>query len=231
MDLKEKDVLVVIEDKISFGDSLNSRRTEKESPIKGHVQIYEILPNKEKKLIFENNNLVVYLGREWVASRILNLTNVNLVAPNNPTPDEFICWFGLGSGGTYAGDPFDPVPPSSTNVQLNSEVPFSDVDDHSELGDFRGGYYYKHILYDTTSAADIYQMDENNDNKYLIAKVQLEVGEDVANDTLVSEACLFTAASGLAGYNGPFHLFARVTFPSIYKSADRILFFVWYLYC
>jgi len=230
MDLKEKDVLVVIKDEISLGDALNtSPITKKEAPIKGRVEIYEMVKG-EKKLIYEKNNLVVYLGREWVASRILGVTDPNLTAPYNPTADEYICWFGLGSGGTTIVDPFDPAPPSSTNQSLNTEVPFSTVDDFSELGDFRSGAYYKHILY-SADPTTLYEADINNDNRYLISRVQIEIGSEDANGSLISEAGLFTAASPTAGYGGPFHMFARVTFPSIYKSSDRILFFIWYLYC
>lgn len=228
MELKEKDIMIVVEDQLSFRDSLNSSPVKKESPIKGHVQIFEIV-NGEKKLTFEKDNLVVYLGREWVASRIFNRISPNLIPPYIPTPvapDEFICWLGLGSGGTFTPDGYDPAPPSSTNQDLVTEIIINTIDPSSHLGDLRGGGYYKHKLFDV-----IYEPDTNNASRYLIAQVQIQIDEDDANTQLISEAGLFTAASSAAGYSGDFHLFARVTFPSIYKSIDRILFFVWYLYC
>jgi len=222
MKLKDKDIVIVIEDQIRFGDSFNSELVEnREAPIKGHVQIYEIV-NKEKKLLYEKDNLVVYLGREYVASRIFNKINVNIT----PQPTEFIGWLGLGSGGTTLVDPFDPAPPSSTNIDLVTPIPFNTIDGYSHLGDLTGGSYYKHRLYDV-----IFEQDINNASRYLIAQVQIEVGEEDANGYLISEAGLFTATSSTPGYSGDFHLFARVTFPSMYKSADRILLFIWYLYC
>jgi len=225
MELKEKDVVVVIKDEISFGDALNSEpMRNKESGLKGHVQIYEILDG-EKKLIYEKDNLVVYLGREYVASRIFNKVNTNLVSPNDPAPDEFICWFGLGSGGTTLVDPFDPAPPSSTNTDLNTPIMINVIDDIN-CGDLREDGYYKHNLYDV-----IFEPDVNNASKYLIAQVQFQIESGDANSSLISEAGLFTSSDSSSGSAGPFHLFARVTFPSIYKSEDRILFFVWYLYC
>jgi len=226
MELKEKDIMIVVEDGINFGDALNSQSIRnRESPIKGHVQMYEIV-NGEKKLIFEKDNLVVYCGREWVASRIFNKTNTHLVPPCDSTADEFICWLGLGSGGTTIVDPFDPAPPSSTNTDLVTEIIFSIDDPTSHLGDLRVDGYYKHKLHDV-----IFETDINNASKYLIAQIQIDIGSSDANGFLISEAALFTAASAAAGYSGDFHLFARVTFPSIYKSEDRLLFFVWYLYC
>jgi hypothetical protein len=231
MELKEKDVLVVIEDKISFGDRLNSSPVVKEeSPIKGRVEVYELVDGK-RKLIYEKNNLVVYLGREWVTSRIVGQTNTNLIPPHTPSPvtaDEYICWFGLGSGGTTLVDPFDPTPPSSTNLSLATEIPFNSIDTFSQLGDYRDGYYWKHNI---DPARITFDQDINNNNKYLITKVELEVGTEDANGGLISEAALFTASSPTAGYAGPFHIFARVTFPSIYKTTDRFLYFIWYLYC
>lgn len=232
MELKEKDVVVVIEDRISFGDALNSEAIRnKESLIKGHVQIYEIV-NGEKKLTFEKDNLVVYLGREYVASRIFNRENTNLIPPNDPTIDEFICWFGLGSGGTVSGDPsidpFDPAPPSSTNTDLVTSIMIN-LTDNVNCGDLRStpyDGYYKHKLSDV-----IFEADVNNASRYLIAQIQFEVGVNDADGSLINEAGLFTASDETGGSVGPFHLFARITFPSIYKSVDRILFFIWYLYC
>ena len=228
MELKEKDVLVVIKDELSFGDALNSQSVRnRESPIKGHVQIYEIV-NGEKKLTFEKDNLVVYLGREYTASRIFNQVNPNLIPPYAPAPDEFICWFGLGSGGTYTPDGFDPAPPSSTNNDLVPPIMIN-FSDNINCGDLRSvpvpGYYKHQIL------PVIFEPDTNNASRYLIARVQFEIGIDDANTQIISEAGLFTAADPLGESVGPFHLFARVTFPSIYKSVDRVLFFIWYLYC
>ena len=225
MELKEKDITIVIKDEIRFGDVL-SKLPEQENKIelKGHVQIYEVV-NGEKKLTFEKDNLVVYLGREYVASRIFNKLNTNLVSPNDPAPDEFICWAGLGSGGTTGIDPFDSAPPSSTNTDLVTPIMIN-LTDNVNCGDLREDGYYKHKLLDI-----IFETDINNSSKYLIAQVQFQIESDDANGSLISEAGLFTASDQTGDYDGPFHLFARVTFPSIYKSADRILFFIWYLYC
>jgi hypothetical protein len=56
------------------------------------------------------------------------------------------------------------------------------------------------------------------------------MGLDDGVGQLMNEAGLFTAASSAPGYSGTFHLFAKVTFPTIYKSDTRELLFVWYLY-
>jgi len=74
---------------------------------KGFVEIYETTSNGVKKLLGKPN-LVVYNGREWVGERIFNTTNVSVTS----SPGDFIAWFGLGDGGTPAGDPLNPTAPS-----------------------------------------------------------------------------------------------------------------------
>ena len=232
MEIKEKDIIVVIEDKMSFGDSSGKAPSRsKESPIKGHVQMYEVV-NGERKLIFEKSNLVVYLGREWVASRIFGLDNPNI---SPVSADEFICWFGLGSGGTViSGDPFVPDPPSSTNIDLNTSVMIH-ATDNVNCGDPRSTPdigFYKHKIWRTPYPTDVtFEQDPNNANAWLIIGIQVIIGTEDANGGLLSEAGLFTSDSDTGGHTGPFHLFARVTFPSIYKDNSRQLIFVWYLYC
>ena len=61
-------------------------------------------------------------------------------------------------------------------------------------------------------------------------KITTTIGIDDANGEQLSEAGLFSAASRVGAYSGQFSLFARVTFPSLVKSSDRRLIFVWYLY-
>lgn len=193
----------------------------------GYVEIYEVEENGKKKLVGKSN-LVLYHGREMLAQRLVNISN----NPNvTPTKDEFITWFGLGNGGVILGDPLNPSPPVLTDTQLTSEMMITATDSSAadyhvltEPGYDKTGYYK--IPFDEVE----FEQDELNDDKWLILKIQITVGSAYANGEQISEAGLFSAESALGGYTGQFSLFARVTFPSIVKTADRRLIFSWYLY-
>lgn len=217
---KEKDLLIKIEDRYCecMKDSIGHRHEKKKNTPSGYVQIYEIDENGTKKLVGKSN-LVVYLGREWLATRIFNVSNPLV----DPEPSEWICWFGLGTGGALPGDPFDPIPPTNLDTDLDTPVGINATD--STCGDFHDGFYFKHPL-------DIvkFEQDSENENKYLIIRAEITISNDDANGNNLSEAGLFTAASSSGGYAGPFHMYARVTFPTITKSVTRQLLFVWYIY-
>lgn len=197
-----------------FQDSFfNKSMNHKERPA-GYVEIYD-----EDKQLIGKSNLVVYSGREVVASRMLNIQNPYIT----PTPDEFICWFGIGSGGCPVGDPLNPISPSNTDIDLTSPVGINASD--ATCADFHDGYYYKHPL-----EAVNYEQDAENDNAYLIAKITITLSIYDANGNNLSEAGLYTAASDAGGYSGNFTLYARITFPTIVKTSSRQLTFIWYLF-
>lgn len=190
------------------------------SNIKGFVEVYELLDARKEQLIGKSN-LVVYMGREWLISRIFNSQNPNIDSSNG----EAIYWIGVGSGGCELANPLIPVPPTNDDTGLNSEIVFTSVNS-PYYGDYRAGYgYYKKVLDGIT-----YQQDSGNNNKYLIARINATVGAGDAVGCTVNEAALFTAMSGSGGWNGPFHMFARVTFASIVKTSERRLIFYWYIF-
>lgn len=205
-------------------DSVNRRTEEVRSP-KGFVEIYDVLDDGTKKLIGKNN-LVLYMGREWLASRAFNLANPYI----SPSQSEFLSWFGLGDGGVIPGDPFNPSPPVITQTDLSSRVMINPTDascaDYHviEPGYLEAGYYKKPF------EGIEYEIDSLNNDKYLIVKVTIAIASTDANDKQLSEAALFTSESNVGSYTGPFHIFARVTFPSIVKTSDRRLIFAWFLY-
>lgn len=213
---------VVIEVKDRYGECLSdaSRLVQNEKRPKGFVHIYELDKDGVKKLV-QKSNLVLYQGREIVASHMFNIQNPNITA----SPNEFICWFGLGSGGAPEGNPFVPNPPSSTDIELSTPVMINATDSTCAGFVVGLGGYTKHP-FDTIT----FQQDPYNSDRYLIIQVLTTMGLDDAVGKTVNEAGLYTANSAAGGYGGEFHLFARVTFPSIYKSDTRELLFVWYLY-
>lgn len=222
---KDKNVFSIeAHDKWELGDKINNDLKNehlKERGMRGWVEIYEVKDgNKE---LISKNNLVVYQGRAWAATRIFNTENAEVVTDK----DEFICWFGLGSGGTPEGDPFTPNSPTNLDTDLSTPVGISQTD--ATCADFYDGWYHKHP-FDSVA----FEQDPDNSLKYLIVKVTTTIGVEDANGStgtqLINEAGLFSSLSAAGGYSGDFHLFARVTFPTIAKDNSRQLLFIWYIY-
>lgn len=215
-----------------LSDKTNVNKSETRRP-RGDVCIYEITSDGKKKLVHKNN-LVVYIGREMLAQRLVNVNNPLF---SFPTKDEFVSWFGLGEGGVRPADPLDPIPPNNNNEYLMAPIPVSDSTgiiyaDFHNVGDPYppGGVYSATGSYVKSFDTVEFEADVLNDNRYLIIKITTIIGVDEANGYQLSEAGLFSAASSSGGYNGNFTLFAKITFPSLIKTADRRLIIVWYLY-
>jgi len=237
---KVKDTTIVIKE--MYGDNCLVDQVGIDIPTerrpRGEVHIYEQLDDGKKELVHKSN-LIVYLGREMLAQRLVNVNNTSV----DPTKDEWLQWFGVGDGGVRPADPLDPTPPINDDEYLYSPVMISDTtsslyaDPHS-AGEVRAGdsyvypddgFYKKIFDQDDTNPVE-FETDILNDDKYLVIKITTTIGADDANGQQLSEAGLFSAASSTGGYAGQFSLFARVTYPSLIKTEDRRLIFVWYLY-
>lgn len=191
--------------------------SERLSP-KGYVEIFEKDENGDQKLV-SKSNLVLYLGREWIAERLANIDNPNTTL----TRDMFLSWLGVGIGGALISDPLNPISPNSIDTNLTTETNFNAT--NTDYGDFRGGFYYKHPFDSIT-----FEQDTQNNNKYLIINITTTIGTDDCNGANINEAALFLSESTAAAHTGPFNIFSKITFPTIVKSDTRQLVFVWYIY-
>lgn len=227
MEKKQNILEINVHDKLALGDGMAKKKRindpedvviDKKRPA-GVVQIYEIDKITGNRKLVHKNNLVLYAGREWIASRLTGITNP--LIPSGATKDEYIRWAALGSGGT--GNPLDPDSPTNEDDDLFVEVPLNDT---GGIGytDYRGGDYYKKII---DSDDVIFEPDIPNASRLLAIKVSFQILSDDAVGQNVNEAGLYTAEDN----NGPWHIFARVTFPTIVKTVGRDLLFVWYVYC
>jgi len=209
-----------------LADSFDRKRKSGRKP-EGEVHIFEVTNDGEKKLLHKSN-LVVYLGREVLAQSFLRSANGT---GGTDYKDEFLTWFGLGSGGCLPADPLNPIAPNNQNTTLESNVMInvadaSCADNHiTAIEGYPVPGYYKHPF----DQVD-YETDPDNDDTYIVAKITVSIGVDDSNGSQISEAGLFTASARDGGWPGPFHLFSRVTFPTLVKTADRRLVFIWYLY-
>jgi len=220
--IKEPETIIVNIDE-NYGDSciadgFNKTSTKSRKP-EGFVEVYSIDEDGNKKQVAKSN-LVLFNGREWIASRIANIDNGSI----SPNSDEYISWFGLGNGGAPIGDPLNPNAPTNGMTNLSNEIAIHSSD--ISCADFRAGSYYKHPF-----DAIEFQQDGLNDNSYLILKITTTISTDHANGFNLNEAGLYTSNSNAGEHNGPFNIFSIVTFPSIVKDDTRQLVFYWYLYC
>jgi len=234
---KVKDTIIEARDfygENCLADKINNIGSSKPRRPAGEVHIYE-LDEKGRKQLIHKDNLVTYIGREMLAQRLVNYDNSFFATP---TKDEYVCWFGLGEGGVRPADPLDPVPPINNDQYLYSPVPVSDTtgstyaDFHTAGESFSGGTYaYTGSYVKSFDISGItFQADVLNDSSQLVIQIQTTIGVNDANGYQLSEAGLFSAESNVGGYDGNFTLFSRVTFPSLIKTADRRLIFVWYLF-
>ncbi len=225
LDEKDKDMTIFIKAEERYSDCLNDsfckcntiKREYRKVP-KNYVDIYEIKDNKRKLLT--RNNLIVSAGREWAASRILNMQNINITS----TPNEFLCWFGVGSGGCLLEDPLNPISPTNADTDLKNKVVMHES--NFSYGDYVSGEGYYKKQFDNIE----YIQDQYNDNAQLICLVTNSLTQDDANDNIINEAALYTGISSLSGYGGPFTLYAKITFQTIIKKPNMNLIFAWYLF-
>lgn len=226
MENKEKDVVIEAKDfyRDCISDGVDRPKRSIDTRPSGYVEIFEVDETGHKRLV-SKQNLVVYLGREWLISRAFNLDNTSIL----PAANQFVGWFGIGDGGCYSYDPLDPIPPTNLDLDLNNKIPFNSTDatygeylDSTSTSDI--GYYKKKI--------DIieYLQDIDNSDKYLIGRTTNIIGIDDGNGRTVSEAALYVAESLADGLAGPFHMYAKITFPTLVKSSTRHIVLIWYLF-
>ncbi len=243
-----KTTIIKAEDKYSecIGDSCFTEKPVRSRP-KGFVEVYDLDSNvnlskfKNKNLnkflkekgnhlgtfnteepIVKKDNLIVYDGREWLATKMFNLDNASIPS----TKEQSIYWFGIGSGGAPEIDPLVPTVPEPADSDLNDSIMINV--DTVNYGDYRSypdiGHYKKRF-----EAVD-FQEDVNYDNRQIIIQTTIVISGNDANGNVINEAGLFLAESDADEYSGDFTLFSRITFSSILKTDNRQLVFIWYIY-
>lgn len=193
---------------------------------RGQVQIFEKTKDGQIKLE-DKNNLVVYVGRNWLMQRAMNRS-----VTGTPGVNTFISWLGLGIGGATSANPLNPLLPALADEKLNQQIVINgsattDCVDNGKLHPF-------------DSIA--FNQDENNQDQTLIASITTTIGDNDANGPTgstgqaayydISEAGLYISNSNdaLIFDVASIKLFAKVTFSSIRKFSDRQLVFVWKIF-
>jgi len=202
---------------------------------KGQVLAYDKKPDGTLEKILDTSNLIVYQGREWLIQRALNQA---LSGDTHNSPGSFISWFGLGTGGASASI-LIPLVPLLTDTELYTPIIINDKTGTPCINDGK-----LHPLDEITLT-----QDPANNNKYLIASIQINIGADDADGPLggssvsdyydINEAGLYVSDSRTqSDFTGPdaalhlatIQLFARTTFSTIRKYSERSIVFIWNIY-
>jgi hypothetical protein len=159
-------------------------------------------------------NLVVRQGREFSLRKMFNIAY-----PSENTTQlgtRYINLFGIGTGGTPVSDPFTPIVPTPSDIELNSVTPFRVSATALSSGDaakyFDGRVtgsttaYYKKTF---TSTAIV--LDNTNDDYY--CKLTLNIDATDARGTIISELGLYTSVNTANVFTAP-KIATRVTFQS-----------------
>ncbi|MEM3859097.1 MAG: hypothetical protein QW478_06780 [Candidatus Micrarchaeaceae archaeon] len=183
--------------------------------MKGFVEIFTIDKKSNIKKLHSKSNLIVYLGREWLLSRIINYNNPNIT----PNSYDYISYLGIGIGGAPVTDPLNPIPPSNTDTQLAQQIPIV-----AGNPAYAGNGYY--INFNNVT----FLQDNLNLNSYLILRLDTLIDETMCNGYNINEAGLFTSNSNQPTLATEFFLFSRITYPTIAKGPDIAIQIIWYLY-
>lgn len=202
--------------------------------LRGQVQVFE----NNCKLV-DTSNIIVYLGREWLAQRAFNIANTQATSYYNDMEDSFISWIGFGSGGASEGDILTPLPSESTDLKLRNPVMLDEsATDYIQLNtDNYQGTMVSWQLKPIDGSIQFLE-DSNNEARKLITSVNTTLlktdanGPDGESFYNINEVGLFISNSKESSSVSldTIQLFARTSFSTLRKVASRQLVFVWNIY-
>ena len=174
--------------------------------IRGIVEIR----NKRGDILERTNNLVVYDGREFAASKVFNKGN-------------YVNWnithYGVGKGGTSNTDPTSKIGPDDNDTGLYDALTLNSSD---------SSYLAGGTLKPIGSENIIIEQDPNTNNHYTRVKINLVIDPaqepDLLTPAKINEAGIFCTDS-----NGNYKIFAHVTFTDKYIEQNEKLFITWYI--
>jgi len=197
---------IEIYDGIRTLDYINGIDNNNYKPVIGIVEIYD----DKKNLIERTNNLVVYNGREFVASKTFNIGNYTTWN---------ITHFGVGKGGTSDNDPTTKIGPEDNDTGLYNPL---------TLNKSNTSYLANGTLKPIDSTNITLEQDPNTSYHYTRIKINLTIDPtqepDLLTPTKINEAALFYTNS-----SGKYRIFAHVTFTDKYIEQNEKLYITWYI--
>jgi hypothetical protein len=206
--------------------------------VKGRVEIFTTQDGEElERKEYDGTNLVIYRGRSWLAQRAFGIDkDASLYS------DKFISWFAFGNGGCVNGQPYVPSSPNLNNTGLVK---------HGVIGPIGmrhitvGGKQYAQFDAGSPDFIDDTEVPAgsvaDSMDRLLVAKINVTFDKNQANnDDGISDASAFQEINEAGLFfadknkidDAPtqLDLFARVTFPTIFKNRNKGIRFSWYLY-
>lgn len=223
---------------------------------KGIVQINEIDKDGNKKLIVNDNNLIVYRGRSMAISRMFGKDicwqSGSPALPFLGMADKYIAFFAVGTGGASSSNNQNPLTVNSAEYELRTHGSVVGSGDYVTIN----GRTYK--PFDTMSPTFLTETEIVNNSEilaslqnvnfegskrdtYLVAKVDVTLDSGDANGSgsqEINEAGLFLAESDDINYdfssytsnNQHLELFAKINFATLTKNSSRAFVLSWYIY-
>lgn len=239
---------IILNDKISLNDKMTDKKTFSRmqeyamnhfgsGPI-GWVKIFtQKNKNANKKLIYENHNMVVAQGRYFVAQRIFNFTD-NVKDYRNYN----ISHFAIGGGGaTVNGDNVTLLGPNVCDTSLYKPITLNSTHnepgnfDNSEVADDLKDIYTYVGAVKPISSLELISEEYDDLGTTCAYKTKMKCTCTIDGgepSTLSSDGYIPISEAGLYMVNGSdAQMFAHVCFAPKYKELDSIMTIEWYILC
>lgn len=191
---------ITVEESFLFKD--HNVNPVKEGPLNGFV----VVKDENGEILIAKKNLVVRAGRNLSLRKIFGqpgfIANEDEAALNQ----KKVLLFGIGKGGAPMSDPFNPLPPTPSDTDLSSPIPFrssssalpllpSEEALYTDGRDVNGTMqWYKKRF---SNGNGEFVVDSAND--FVYNKLQLQVTDKEARDLFVNEISLFYAQYSPSG--------------------------------
>lgn len=224
---------------LSFKDSMILSELTKQDNHVG-LQGIVVVSDEDGNVLFTKKNLIVRNGREFALRKIFDIPNV-ANSENKATLDQrSVFLFGIGSGGTPAGDPFNPLAPSPADSDLTYKLPFrittpstpltnTEMSIYTNSVDQANGTTYwlkKHFTQDPTLVVNAV------DNEVYVEMI-LDISSADARDFHINELALYQARDEGNNMSSGYDIFSRITFETepMPSSSNKSLSIKYYVYC
>ena len=187
-------------------EKISSQPIIKNTPVIGIVTIKD---ENDNIIINKKYNLVVYNGREYIASKVFNKGNYT---------NWNITHFGIGKGGTASNDPTTKIGPEDSDTYLYDAITLNK----------NGDGYLNNGQLKPINSNNISILVDGNTNHYTRVKIDLIIQPayepDMPKPCKVNEMALFYTNS-----NGDYRIFSHITFEDLWLNENSMLKVEWNL--
>jgi len=180
------------------------------------------------KFLFERDNLVTQSGRIFTMESI---TNTLAPTTTNTTNRRQLLYFTIGHGGVNAGEPDQPIAPTSDNTDasmLATQVAFTTANSGGQYCNLSDGNYYGKY-FEVLSNANSWSIDSGQ-NKVTHILSMIVSPTDARGEAISEIGIHFGYRSGGGSVVSDSGLFSRITFASKYLLGNNSFEILYYIY-